>query len=136
MSKEAADAIEKVYDLFTNRDVDLYLDYRPSSNPPSVWLGRIIVLADRRGQGLGSQFLTALCEVADQQQLVLTTVPTEQFGGSRPRLRTWFERFGFVANPNGEVYPHLSAALVRTPQGKETDGPAKGTRTRAARPPR
>jgi GNAT superfamily N-acetyltransferase len=63
-----------------------------------ITLNRVIVPPNARGQGLGSAFMQDLIDEADLSGRDIFLTPSADFGGSVPRLRDFYEQFGFRPN--------------------------------------
>lgn len=69
-----------------------------SENGGTITLSQIVVPADQREAGKGTDAMQALVDYADRtgQRVVLSPAP--DFGGNKKRLIEFYKRFGFVEN--------------------------------------
>ncbi|XKH58435.1 GNAT family N-acetyltransferase (plasmid) [Citricoccus nitrophenolicus] len=63
-----------------------------------VQLNVIELPKGQRGQGTGTAMMNDLLEHADAHGWDLSLTPSADFGGSVPRLKKFYARFGFVEN--------------------------------------
>ncbi|MFE0104154.1 GNAT family N-acetyltransferase [Streptomyces sp. NPDC059009] len=78
-------------------------------------LDHLVVTRVRRNQGTGTAIMQALAAAADEHGVPMALTPAADFGGSVPRLRTFYRRFGFISNRGrGKDYA-TSHAMIRRP---------------------
>lgn len=107
---------------------DSLTDYWKQKNiiiNPSIYentLGRyirpnkIIIPKELRGQGLGTQVMQSLINLADQQQRILVITPSTDFGASSvERLKRFYKKFGFVENKGKNKDFSISQTMYRNP---------------------
>lgn len=83
----------------------------------NLHLSRIVVEKGHRGQGLGTQAMQDLVNLADQYVLLMTLSPSKDFGGtSVARLKKFYQRFGFVINKGRAKDFTLYDSMYRLPQ--------------------
>ena len=59
----------------------------------------IRIAKNMRGQGLGTMFMSDLCDYADHLKMQVRLMPSKDFGAtSVSRLIKFYKRFGFVQN--------------------------------------
>lgn len=79
-----------------------------SGNEDYVDLRLMVLPEGRRSRGHGSRFMELVCAEADRQREVIGTCPEPLFSGwtdsDKKRLISWYERFGFVKNPDEDRY--------------------------------
>lgn len=75
-------------------DVEIDIHYIKSTN--SVELSKIIVPKDKRNNGIGKSIMDKICEFLDKYSLRMTLTPSNDFGGTKPRLKLFYKKFGFV----------------------------------------
>ncbi len=73
---------------------DLYQDDKRKV----LFLTGFIVNPSLRSQGLGSEFMTKLTDLADQIGYKVILTPDSSYGGNVNRLKDFYQRFGFVFN--------------------------------------
>lgn len=78
-------------------------------------LSAIVVPAESRGSGVGTQIMTELCELADRAGRTITLTPASDYGGSKTRLVGFYKRFGFVENKGRGKDFSISAGMYRRP---------------------
>ena len=97
-----------------NKYPDLKLDVGGSDNTISV--SRIVLPQDSRGQGIGTQVMQELAAHADATGKTLTLSPSKDFGGSVPRLKSFYKSLGFVENKGKNKDLSISDTMYRKPQ--------------------
>ncbi len=86
-----------------------------------IRLSEVRVPKDRRGRGLGTQFMQELGEYADRTNQRIALSPSTDFGAtSVTRLKQFYRRFGFVENKGRARDFTISDAMVRVPSGTST----------------
>lgn len=78
----------------------------------------IIVPRGKRGEGLGTKAMTALCELADREGLRIVLEPASKTPGattSRARLVRFYKRFGFVENKGRNKDFEIMIGMYRQP---------------------
>jgi predicted GNAT family N-acyltransferase len=61
-------------------------------------LSRIVVPKGSREQGTGTKVMEDILSLADAQGARVSLTPDSAFGGSKPRLKKFYKKFGFVDN--------------------------------------
>jgi GNAT superfamily N-acetyltransferase len=89
-------------------------------------LNRIEVPKGKRGTGVGSAVMDDLVKLADQQGATLKLSPSADFGGSVPRLKEFYQRFGFVPNKGRSADLSISESMYRLPQSPRDPAAARG----------
>ena len=70
-----------------------------------------------KGQGLGTQLLSELCDYADKQNLTIGINPSNIYGSKIGRLTDFYQRFGFIKNyGKGKRNFEYSDLLLRYPK--------------------
>jgi len=98
---------------------DLKLDVGGSDNTISV--SRIVLPQDQRGQGVGTEVMNELAAHADATGKTLTLSPSKDFGGSVPRLKSFYKSLGFVENKGKNKDLAISDSMYRKPQAVVAD---------------
>lgn len=77
----------------------LGVDLSLSDGTKHITVNKIVVPKNARGQGIGSQIMSAVSEYADAAQKTVALTPSTDFGGSsKKRLAEFYKRFGFKEN--------------------------------------
>lgn len=92
---------------------------------PVVNVEMIVVKEDRRNQGIGDAFLSALCRWADENGVRLALTPSVVYGSKILRLRRWYIRHGFKRNTGRFTCHEITHSFVRPPVYLK-GGPRKG----------
>ena len=90
-----------------------------SGTGDNVTLNKIIVPEDQRGQGTGSQVMQRVLDWADQNGKTVALTPSKDFGGTVPRLKSFYKNFGFVENKGRNKDFEISESMYREPKQKE-----------------
>ena len=82
----------KLKEKYKNIDISIH------ENGDEISLSKIVVPKEKRGAGIGTKIMKDLIDYSDRtgQRIVLT--PSNDFGGSVPRLKDFYKRFGFTEN--------------------------------------
>jgi GNAT superfamily N-acetyltransferase len=95
----------------------LGINHAISEGDGTITLSKIVVPADARNQGVGSQALQHLADYADTtgQRIVLT--PSKDFGAtSMSRLADFYKNLGFKANKGRSRDFTTRESMIRDPQ--------------------
>ena len=79
-------------------------------------LSRIVVPKEMRNQGIGTQVMEDLSAFADSLGKRVTLTPSSDFGGSVPKLKTFYKELGFVENKGKNKDFSTSEAMYREPK--------------------
>jgi hypothetical protein len=79
-------------------------------------LNRIEVPKSQRSSGTGTAIMQDFVAAADAQGAVAKLSPSGDFGGSVPRLKDFYKRFGFVENKGKNADYGISESMYRLPQ--------------------
>jgi GNAT superfamily N-acetyltransferase len=87
----------------------------------------------QRGQGIGTQVMQSMVDLADAQGRTLVLTPSTDFGGSSvSRLKTFYKRFGFVENKGRNKDYSISETMYRPAKTEAANAPgAKAGKSRA-----
>lgn len=97
-------------------EIDAYISV-DSYGRHNLHLSRIMVEKAYRRQGLGTQAMQDLVDLADQYGLLMSLSPSTDFGGtSVDRLKRFYRRFGFVSNKGRHKDFTLSDSMYRLPK--------------------
>jgi GNAT superfamily N-acetyltransferase len=89
------------------------VDFTLSQRGDKATLSKVVVPKDQRGQGVGTDFMSALTQAADADGAQLGLTPSNHFGGSKGRLVDFYRRFGFVPNKGRKADYTVSEAMYR-----------------------
>ena len=78
-------------------------------------VSRIVVPESDRSQGVGTQIMREITEIADSQNATVALTPSSDFGGSASRLRDFYGRLGFVSNTGRNRDMSISEEMYREP---------------------
>lgn len=97
-------------------------------NDKGITLSKVVIPADSRGQGTGTEFMRDLTAYADRQGKTVALTPATDFGGtSVARLKKFYKQFGFVENKGRNKDFEISEAMYRLAQEPgRLDQPARG----------
>ena len=102
--------VKALSDQFPNVKFDL------RQRGDNATLGRVIVPAEQRGQGIGTNFMNELTKAADVDGATVALSPSADFGGNKNRLIDFYKQFGFVPNKGKNIDYELSESMYRTPK--------------------
>jgi GNAT superfamily N-acetyltransferase len=86
-------------------------------HPEYLKLNSIKVPKERRGEGLGTEFMENLVRIADQYGLAIFLTPSTDLGASSiSRLRSFYSRFGFKRNQGRNKDFRSWDGMVRQPR--------------------
>jgi predicted GNAT family N-acyltransferase len=86
----------------------------------AIELSRLVVPKEKRGEGLGSQFMEDLLSHADKNEKRIDLSPSKDFGASSvDRLKQFYKRHGFVENKGRNKDYSISHSMYRHPIVKE-----------------
>jgi GNAT superfamily N-acetyltransferase len=78
-------------------------------------VSRVVVPEDARSQGLGTQIMREITDIADSQGATVALTPSSDFGGNVGRLRDFYSRLGFVGNTGRNRDLSISEEMYREP---------------------
>lgn len=78
-------------------------------------VSRIVVPEGERSQGLGTQIMREITDIADSQNATVALTPSSDFGGNVSRLRDFYGRLGFVRNRGRNRDMSISEEMYREP---------------------
>jgi GNAT superfamily N-acetyltransferase len=107
MSIKNLDELEKKYP-------DVIIDAFVSKD--DINLSRIVVPKEMRSQGIGTQVMNDLSDYADSIGKRITLTPSSDFGGSVPKLKSFYKEFGFVENKGKNKDFSTRETMYREPQ--------------------
>lgn len=108
--------VDALADFWRSRGVDLHVSKRLDG---SLAVDKLIVPEQMRGQGVGTDVMMSISELADAEgkRVVLNTVtPAEGWGTtSQGRLRDFYKRQGFIENKGRRRDLSISHEMYRDP---------------------
>jgi hypothetical protein len=87
----------------------------------SIRVGKIVVPESNREAGIGSDVMSDLIKVADNQGSKILLTPSKDFGGSVPRLKRFYKKLGFVENKGKNKDYAISETMYRDPISKSSN---------------
>jgi predicted GNAT family acetyltransferase len=103
--------------------LELHGTVRDFDNNRRVWkLDAIVVPKAMRGTGVGSQIMQHVIDAADEVGATVALTPSSDFGGSVPRLKRFYKRFGFQPNKGRYSDSSVTGAMIRYPHGARSWG--------------
>lgn len=90
-----------------------------SERSSEIVLNKIVVPKEKRGTGIGSDFMMDLTRYADSKGKAISLTPSADFGGSKSRLTEFYKRFGFVENKGKNKDYEISEAMYRPAKKEE-----------------
>lgn len=91
-----------------------------TESPSGLTLNRIEVPKGSRNSGVGSAVMAEVTKMADAAGVPVRLSPSGDFGGSVPRLRDFYKRFGFVENKGRARDFDTTESMYRQPVGPRT----------------
>lgn len=82
-----------------------------------VTIDNIEIPKEMRNSGVGRQLMTDLIAVADDLGWALALSPSNSFGSSLPRLKKFYQSFGFVNN-SGRNKDYVTRETMLRPKSK------------------
>lgn len=86
-----------IQDIIQSKYPDVSIDLFGDSEK-GYELSRIVVPKGSREQGTGTKVMEDILSLADAQGARVSLTPDSAFGGSKPRLKKFYKKFGFVDN--------------------------------------
>ena len=93
--------------------VELDLSYNENLN--AVKLHLIKIPKDRRNQGIGTKTMKQVLDYVDDQGLLMTLTPSNEFGSSKRRLVEFYKSFGFRLNSGSSRDLRFKDTMIRKP---------------------
>ena len=90
------------------------------SGKNGIELSRIVIPKEKRGEGIGSKFMSDLVAHADKHGKRVVLSPSKDFGASSvDRLKEFYKRHGFVENKGRNKDYSISHSMYREPVKKD-----------------
>jgi hypothetical protein len=113
--KSELDALEKRWEPYVKQ---LWIE---TTRIGDIVLESLVIPEERRGEGLGRQFMLELLDLASRHNARVTLTPTPGFGPRhRKRLETFYKGLGFKFNKGNKTDFRVSDAMIWTPAYKDT----------------
>ena len=93
--------------------IELDLSYNKNLN--AVKLHLIKIPKDRRNQGIGTRTIKQVLDYVDDQGLLMTLTPSNEFGSSKQRLVEFYKSFGFRLNSGPYRDLRFKDTMIRKP---------------------
>ena len=74
------------------------IDLSIKSTRTGIYLERIVIPEETRGQGIGSKIVRSILKIADNQHKIAFVYPTDLYGLSWARINRFYARLGFIYN--------------------------------------
>ena len=91
------------------------LDLSFNKNLNAVKLHLIKIPKDRRNQGIGTRTIKQVLDYVDDQGLLMTLTPSNEFGSSKQRLVEFYKSFGFRLNSGPYRDLRFKDTMIRKP---------------------
>lgn len=97
LNESTLNQLNSINDLkskYNNITIDLY----QNDKTKTITLSRIIVPKELRDNNIGTSFMNDLNSLADKLNYKIILTPSKDFGSNVNRLKTFYNRFGFIEN--------------------------------------
>lgn len=113
---ESSTATKSLPDMLEQKYPNVTLDI--SGNPEKGYeLNRIVIPEGERGEGMGTEVMQDMIDMADEQGARIFLTPDVSFGGtSVARLKKFYKQFGFVENKGKNKDFSIRNTMYRDPQ--------------------
>ena len=113
---ESSTATKSLPDMLEQKYPNVTLDI--SGNPEKGYeLSRIVIPEGERGEGMGTEVMQDMIDMADEQGARISLTPDVSFGGtSVARLKKFYKQFGFVENKGKNKDFSIRNTMYRDPQ--------------------
>ena len=113
---ESSTATKSLPDMLEQKYPNVTLDI--SGNPEKGYeLSRIVIPEGERGEGMGTEVMQDMIDMADEQGARIFLTPDVSFGGtSVARLKKFYKQFGFVENKGKNKDFSIRNTMYRDPQ--------------------
>jgi hypothetical protein len=108
-----------VFDQLQARHPDVRFELYPTvkGDQKRVYLTGFIVPYDKRGTGLGTDFMNDLINTADENGFKITLTPSNSYGGNVTRLKSFYKGFGFVDHKGNNMDFSHKEDMYKYPKG-------------------
>jgi hypothetical protein len=113
---ESSTATQSLPDMLEQKYPNVTLDI--SGDPERGYeLSRIVIPEGERGEGMGTEVMQDMIDMADEQGARISLTPDVSFGGtSVARLKKFYKQFGFVENKGKNKDFSIRNTMYRNPQ--------------------
>jgi len=114
--EQEIDTLDKIINKYTNNGIDVYAT---DNGKGIIELHNLNVPRNMRKQGIGTSFMTELCDYADRTKKEIHLNLASRESGettSRNRLIEFYRRFGFVRNFGRTKDFRISCQMYRRPK--------------------
>lgn len=113
---ESSTASQSLPDMLEQKYPNVTLDI--SGDPERGYeLSRIVIPEGERGEGMGTEVMQDMIDMADEQGARISLTPDVSFGGtSVARLKKFYKQFGFVENKGKNKDFSIRNTMYRNPQ--------------------
>ena len=94
------------------------IDVHKSEKGKLITIHKMVVPKEKRGQGLGTQYMKKLTEEADAKGKKIALTPSKDFGGNVSKLKKFYKSHGFEENKGKKRDFEISESYVRKPKSK------------------
>lgn len=113
MVKPVSGALDQLASKWASRGVKNFMFEKDGK----IFLNKVVVPKESRGQGVGSQFMRELAQYADDTGQTIALSPSKDFGASSvDRLIKFYKRFGLVENKGPKRDFSISESMIRKPK--------------------
>lgn len=109
---EFIDKLELLKTEYINLGVELELKI---GGYQSVYISKIIIPENKRNAGIGSSFMKKLTMLADEYNVILELSPSDIYGGTVSKLKSFYNRFGFIDNKGRIRDDRFYYEMIRKP---------------------
>lgn len=82
----------------------------------SIYISKIVVPIEHRSEGIGSEFLKRLTDLADEYGVYIQLSPADTYGGTVSRLKKLYYKFGFFDNKGRKRDDRFWYEMLREPK--------------------
>jgi len=83
-----------------------------------IIINKIIVPQADRGKGVGGKILIGIIHKANRKNKTIALTPSKDFGGSLPRLKKFYKKYGFIENKGKNKDYEISESMYKLPGKK------------------
>lgn len=121
---QSTQSAQGIADQLKSEFSGLKLNLRESAN--AVIVDRVELPEGQGESGTGTKVMQRLTDWADTNGKVLALSPSEDFGGNKRRLKSFYKRFGFVENKGRNKDYAVSESMVRPTEMNQDIGGKRG----------
>lgn len=79
-------------------------------------LNVIKIKTEFKNQGWGSKILNDICVYADENSMILSLTPSDTYGSSVNKLKSFYKKFQFQPNRGPQKHSQISDSMIRLPK--------------------